>query len=53
MRKQLLEDFKVHARGLSDSSVGSGGPVWERNEAKVKALKLRMAEWLRTNPGSE
>jgi hypothetical protein len=39
MRKQLLEDFKVHARRLSDSSVGSGGPVWERDEAKVKTLK--------------
>ena len=45
MRKQLVEDFKVHA-----GSVGSGGLIWEGNEAKMKAFKLSMAEkkpWLR------
>jgi hypothetical protein len=44
MRKQLLEDYNVHARRLSDSSVGSGGSIWERDEARVEALKLSIAE---------
>jgi hypothetical protein len=44
MRKQLLEDYNVHARRLSDSSVGSGGSIWERKEARVEALKLSIAE---------
>ena len=44
MRKQLLEDFKVHARRLSDSSVGSGGTAWEKNEQKKDALKSWIVE---------
>ena len=43
MRKQLLADYKVHARRLSDSSVGSGS-VWERDEEEEKALLLDVAE---------
>jgi hypothetical protein len=53
MRKQLLEDFNVHARRLSDSSVRSGGPVWKRDEAdeaEAEFWKLSMDE---NDPWSE
>ena len=44
MRKQLVEDIKAHARGLSDSSVGSGGSAWVPTEEERKALELSMDE---------
>ena len=44
IRRQLLEDFKVYARRLSDSSVGSGVPIWETDEEEEEALKLSRAE---------
>jgi hypothetical protein len=51
MRKQLVEDFKVHARRDSDSSVGSGGTHLvsdEADKAEIQALELSFAQtWVR------
>lgn len=44
IRKQLLNDFEVYARQLSDSSVGSGRPEWESDEEEVEFLKSQLAE---------
>lgn len=39
VRKQLLENFEVHARRSSDSSVGSGFPRWEWDEEEDEVLE--------------